>query len=239
MRDLGRKRIVFYLVLALLGLGWVSWFPLHSRLTQLVFLGCLGALVLLSILLVPRAGRARFAGSGLLASAGLGALLFLDGRPVDAASFQRRFVENLEAQVGRSYYWGGESVSGVDCSGLPRRAYRAAGWMSLNPALWREAIDNWLFDASASAMKVGYRGKTVPVGLAVAAIVEIDHSRLKPGDLAVTENGIHMLVYLGEHRWIQADPGKMEVIVEDSRETGNHWMQTPVEILRWRILAED
>ena len=87
-------------------------------------------------------------------------------------------------------------------------------------------------------MQEGYRGRTVSVGLPVEAITEIDHSQLEPGDMAVTDNGVHMLAYLGDYRWIQADPGKMEVIIEDARNTQNHWLQAPVEIIRWKILAE-
>ncbi|MCB1063867.1 MAG: C40 family peptidase [Verrucomicrobiae bacterium] len=199
MQEGGRKRIVIYLMLATLGLGWVSWFPLHSRLTQAVFLVCLAVIAFLSIMLAPMDGRANLAKMSLLGFAGFVGSLFFSGRPLDAESFQKSLVKNLEAQTGRSYYWGGESVSGVDCSGLPRRAFRTTCWETINPALWRNAIDNWLFDASARAMQEGYRGRTVSVGLPVMAITEIDHTQLELGDMAVTDNGVHMLVYLGDY----------------------------------------
>ena len=64
----------------------------------------------------------------------------------------------------------------------------------------------------------------------------MNHSELLPGDLAITANGIHAMCYLGDHRWIEADPGADEVIVVDARDTDIHWFQTEVNLVRWTIL---
>ena len=87
-------------------------------------------------------------------------------------------------------------------------------------------------------MKEEYRGETRNLGVEAASISTLNSNKVAPGDLAVTENGIHMLAYLGENRWIQADPGRGLVIIEDARTSENHWLNTPVEFLSWSILAK-
>jgi cell wall-associated NlpC family hydrolase len=52
--------------------------------------------------------------------------------------------------------WGGEGGMGIDCSGLPRRAYRDAmlsqGLQTLNGSLTRAWLDQWWHDAGARFM---------------------------------------------------------------------------------------
>ncbi|MFO1522592.1 MAG: hypothetical protein U1G05_11240 [Kiritimatiellia bacterium] len=46
----------------------------------------------------------------------------------------------------------------------------------------------------------------MPLGV-TGKINTMDVSALLPGDLAFTRSGAHVLVYFGDGKWIQADPG--------------------------------
>ncbi len=52
--------------------------------------------------------------------------------------------------------------------------------------------------------------------------------------MAVTEDGVHILAYLGDKVWIEADPIYKKVIKVSIPETDNPWFNTPVYILRWQ-----
>jgi hypothetical protein len=58
---------------------------------------------------------------------------------------------------------------------------------------------------------------------------------LEPGDLAITESGVHMLVYVGEDQWIQADPSAGKVLTENGKISQNHWFESSVSFFRWTI----
>ncbi len=60
---------------------------------------------------------------------------------------------------------------------------------------------------------------------------------LLPGDLAITENGIHVLAYLGGDEWIQAEPNLGAVIVL-AAPSENIWYNQDVWIMRWADLAD-
>jgi hypothetical protein len=77
---------------------------------------------------------------------------------------------------------------------------------------------------------------TVPV-LGTPSINELDHSRLFPGDLAVTKGGGHVMAYLGSNLWIEADPGAEHVITVSAPCKTNAWFGEPMKVLRWRVLA--
>ncbi|MCH6258616.1 hypothetical protein MLD52_18795 [Puniceicoccaceae bacterium K14] len=96
-------------------------------------------------------------------------------------------------------------------------------------------VEQWWFDSSAKALGEGYRDFTVPIGL-VGTIREMNFEKLNPGDLAITASGIHVLVYLGESNWIQADPKIGRVVTLNGRIDANDWLDVPVKIYRWKIL---
>lgn len=236
------KRLWLYLVLAVAVWIWTIWYPVHNRPIQMATLTAILAVIFIVAMILPNRARKFFMIGFVCLSAVFVISIVIGDREVDEAAFRNSFVDELRKQVGKTYVWGGEGFAGVDCSGLPRRAFRIACWkrgfLDLNPGLWRLAIQNWAFDASASAMKEEYRGETRNLGVEAASISTLNSNKVAPGDLAVTENGIHMLAYLGENRWIQADPGRGLVIIEDARTSENHWLNTPVEFLSWSILAK-
>lgn len=157
----------------------------------------------------------------------------------DAAGADRTtYVRTLKRYEGTPYVWGGEASTGIDCSGLARRAMVETllqrAWDRNDPSAVRDAIDLWWHDRSAEALGAGHRGDTVPVGTA-ASLHALDHAEVQPGDLAVSRNGKHVLVYVGSREWIAADPPA--VARWTAGETSNRWFDVPMRFVRWRWFA--
>ena len=95
----------------------------------------------------------------------------------------------------------------------------------------------WWFDLSALALRDGERGWTTRLFKA-DSINSINTSKLLPGDLAATADGIHILAYISEHKWIEADPGERKVMVVNVPDKINYWFQVPVYTLRWQQLTK-
>ena len=138
-----------------------------------------------------------------------------------------------------TYWWGGENRMGIDCSGLIRRgaidSLLREGLCHFDGELLRAAPDLWWHDTSADALGEGYRGYTLPVTQA-KNLNELDHSLVRPGDMAVTGSGSHILAYLGNKQWIQADPTANQVIVETAP-SKNGWFTRSVNVVRWRWMS--
>jgi hypothetical protein len=167
--------------------------------------------------------------------------LALPGRTVDSANLRESYIETLERYEGSNYYWGGENQFGIDCSGLVRRGFVRAnmtqGIQTFNGSLIRDACSIWWFDSSAKAMRDEYRGKTVFL-FEAASINALDHSRLEPGDIAVTATGVHSLVYIGDSVWMHAAPDRGKAQYETVPVADSGWFDMPVRILRWHSLMD-
>ncbi|MGI5868853.1 MAG: fused DSP-PTPase phosphatase/NAD kinase-like protein [Kiritimatiellia bacterium] len=228
-----RRRISgFVLCSVLLVLAWLN--PVNALRYRLLF--C--AIFVLELALVlwwiwPRR-RLRHVAAGFLAV--VAGVLLSPSRPTDAARLHDRYVSRLKAYEGVRYLWGGEGRLGIDCSGLPRRALRdALGWQgvaTVNGGLLRDALRLWWFDASAKALAEGHRNAVVPLGIH-GTIKAMDCDGLLPGDLAITASGVHVLCYLGDGRWIQAEPAIRRVVVLNGRTDENAWFNVPVNVYRW------
>jgi cell wall-associated NlpC family hydrolase len=159
----------------------------------------------------------------------------LPGHAVDPELLAADYSRALRCFRGVRYVWGGESFLGIDCSGLVRKGLiwgrLMHGLRTVNGRPVRNAIDLWWHDCSALALRDGYRGWTAEL-FRHKNIEDADHSLLKPGDLAVTDDGVHIMAYLGNHRWIEADPDAKKVI-EVVLPTDNHWFKVPVVFIRW------
>lgn len=165
-------------------------------------------------------------------------LILLPGRAADPNTLAAAYVQELNRYEGTQYFWGGENKLGIDCSGLVRQGLIQANWKlgvkSLNPALIRKGFELWWYDAGADALRDEYRNYTSR-GIRVESINQLEPATIQPGDLAVTVDGEHILAYLGDRTWIEADPGEQKVI-KIKTPSNNVWFTTPVYILRWRQL---
>ncbi len=152
---------------------------------------------------------------------------------------QDSYVAELRSYDGTRYLWGGENRFGIDCSGLPRKAIRNAllktGLKEMNRDFLFLALKNWWFDASAKALAQGYRDYCFPLNLA-GTVASAPEKSLKPGDLAITDDGMHVMVYLDPDEWISADPGQGKVMIEHPSESKNPWFTRPVHFFRFTLL---
>ncbi|BCM92561.1 hypothetical protein IAD21_04443 [Abditibacteriota bacterium] len=161
----------------------------------------------------------------------------------DSSQLRAHYLAALVAYQGTPYVWGGENGRGLDCSGLMRRAMIDAlisqGWHDHNPALWREATSVWWHDCSASAMKSGYNGYIEPL-FPAKNLNALDTTRLRGGDLAITQSGVHVLAFVGGKTWIQADPNLAnggDKVIQTTAPTKNGWFTQRVQICRWKNLS--
>ena len=177
-----------------------------------------------------------------VAVAGLLVLGFavLPGMPPNPTRLRRAYVEELRHYEGSRYVWGGENRRGIDCSGLVRRALINAhiqlALTTFNPKSLRIALDLWWHDCSALALGQQYRGFTKDV-ITVSSANAAQESALQPGDIGVTVGGVHVLAYLGNQQWIEADPGLLKVVILRIP-SQNGWMNQPLNIMRWRMMTE-
>ena len=149
---------------------------------------------------------------------------------------------NLSNYIGVRYLWGGENSLGIDCSGLPRKSYRKAlftyGIAHLNSEALRLSLSHWWYDSSALAMSESYRNYLSPLHQK-GTINNLEIENLQRGDLAITVDGVHVIVYLKDHLWIQADPFNEAVIITDSKKESNSWFDDEVRIYRWQNFSTE
>jgi len=232
-RPLIPTRVVLWLLLwpALL-VPLVS--PVPSLKLRLLLLFIVTAILLGAFLLMRRRIIAR---NSLVALVLVSTLALLaPGREYDRAALRKEYVRALSGYQGTRYLWGGESKRGIDCSGLVRSALMDAnfkqGVATANPRLLREGLFIWWNDCSARDLGIGYQGKTRVIAES-ESINGLDMSILHPGDMAVTAGGVHVLAYLGDGAWTEANPERMQVVVERVPQAENHWFSIPVKVIRW------
>lgn len=231
-----RKRVGLLSALAVVSL-WLL--PIHSKLLCVAILLAFLGMWLGTFLSMKSGGGRRklFVAISLFAFL----LFFIPGDPIDPVELRRDYVERLRGYTGSTYLWGGEAALGIDCSGLPRKSLRDALLSyglrhGSGPAL-RAWAEQWWFDTSARAMGQGYRGFTQALRIQ-GQIAGMDCDALEPGDLAVVDDGSHVLVYLGENAWIQADPQIGSVVILNGRQDQNRWFNRRVTIHRWSLLMK-
>jgi hypothetical protein len=176
--------------------------------------------------------------SAVLITVLLTILLLLPGRNTATRSLRQAYLESLRSYEGTRYVWGGENRLGIDCSGLIRKGWVDAlalqGLKSLNPALLRQGLFIWWHDYSARALGEQYLQLTTHI-LDSDSVNQVDYAKIQPGDFAVTVDGIHVLAYLGNEEWIEADPDAKRVLRLSTPST-NPWFNAPIQVMRWTQL---
>lgn len=215
-----------------------SFIPVHVRVVQLLFLASVfGAWFGFLLLLWNHKNLKR----AMLLPMLTVIPLLLPGGKINEDELRHDYVANMVRYEGTKYEWGGEGSMGIDCSGLPRRAFRDAllayGVRHFNGRALRAYLEHWWFDASARALAAGYRDYTRPIGIS-GTVRGMENGGLAPGDLAVTANGVHVMAYVGDGRWIQADPGAGKVVTLDGHTADNGWFRAPITTHRWRLLVQ-
>jgi len=232
-----RRQLVILTIGAGLGMAVIPFNPVLDTVYRVALLAAMLGAWLGALLLIWHRKwlrRAWLAGSFLLVLPWA-----LPGLPVNQGELRAGYVQRMKHLVGTKYVWGGESWRGIDCSGLPRKALRDAllsyGFQHMDGGVLREFVRQWWYDASAKALGEGYRNYTVPLE-PHGTIRQMDYRALLPGDLAVTTSGVHILAYMGDECWIQADPGIGVVAILNGRRDDNGWFEVPVTTHRWSVL---
>lgn len=232
----GRHKFIIFLILFVAAFGFFHNYPINSLFFRLSYIAIILFLIFGTLIFSWRNYFLRY--SILVILLLLSIFIILPEKPYYPERLRSSYLKSLRGFECVGYLWGGENEWGIDCSGLLRKAYvntmREEGLLTLNPKLIKEAFNQWWYDRTAKMMSDEFRDETILVAKA-KNINELDHSLILPGDLAITKSGVHALAYLGKQEWIQADPKRKKVVI-DTIPGKSTWLQTPINIVRWRFL---
>ena len=234
---MAERRLLIRLWRIALLVAFLLWlYPIGRSSTRIAFVACLIGVWSGVLLLWRERPWVRVGCFGVFVSVAATALL--PGRPANPENLRERFLRALTTYEGTAYVWGGENHLGIDCSGLVRRGLIDAelkeGVLSFNPVLVRQSFALRWNDCSAQALLDGHRSQTRRL-LEAGNIHQLDYTLIRPGDFAVTADGVHVLAYLGDETWIEADP-EIGKVVRVHASGDNKWLFASVVILRWRSL---
>lgn len=183
----------------------------------------------------------------ILLAGGVGIHFVRGQRIADAHALRRAYVRRIHSFGNTLYIWGGESHVGIDCSGLVRIALLEAmaerSFVEGNARLLESAWRFWWRDMTARCMLNRKYGYTRPIGhakrLSLPGSTQMMAGEvLKEGDLAVTDNGVHVLVYTGKGCWTEGNPDDGRVVTNKAAGSSRAYFNMPVTLLRWSVLDD-
>lgn len=241
MKGLSSRQLLVGLWIALImALLFLWYFPVVSFTSRIALLTVAFLLIVESVILVWKRRALRWGFLAFCAIA-MGFILLPSDPGKGQPNLRALYSEALASYSGCPYVWGGEGRFGIDCSGLVRRGLEDAfvrhGFRTMNPYWIRQSVSLWWHDTTAQMLGTGYGGRTREVTMC-RKLNDLDHSILLPGDLAVSPSGIHVMVYLGNQTWIEADPAEGKVLKFTIPNEKNGYGASPMRIMRWTIFGE-
>ena len=233
-----RKRavITLWLIVAIALVANVA-FPIRTGLTRMSLLALAFLTIAGAIALTWRIRILRFLIVGICIALSL-FLLWPSASSPDPSAVRDLYIQRLQKYNGARYVYGGENRLGVDCSGLVREgmieALLSYGIVHHHPGAVRAALNLWWHDSNA-IMLAKMPELTRPVK-GEDYVVLHNTSGIEAGDLAITQSGSHVLAYLGNSRWIEADPGLGRTHVFTLNDEFKHLSDELVLFVRWRWL---
>jgi hypothetical protein len=215
-------------------------FPLRTTLTRLAIIALSG--ISWFGLLIQTWRRSSLRVTLIAITVLLTTFILLPSRsPIEPEQLREIYVNQLRKFDNTPYVYGGENRIGIDCSGLVRagmfQALRIYGIKAFNSAALRCSLHLWWADCNAIDLGKGRTGDTIPINNGEFSKLS-DHRMILPGDLAVTESGSHVLAYLGNETWIEAEPSVGRTHVFELTGQFAPLADERVRFVRWRWLAK-
>lgn len=212
-------------------------FPIRTGLTRMSLLALTFLTISGGIALTWRIRILRFLIVGICIAVSL-FLFWPSASSPDPTVLRWLYIQHLQKYKETKYVYGGENRLGVDCSGLVREgmieALLSYGIVHHHPGAVRAALHLWWHDSNAIML-----GKMPELTRPVKGqdyVALHNTSGIEAGDLALTQSGSHVLAYLGNNRWIEADPGLNRTHVFTLDDEFKHLSDELVLFVRWRWL---
>ena len=156
---------------------------------------------------------------------------FYKPKPLTISQLRDNYIERLLSYKDAPYAPYG-TETGISCSTLIREALLESSGLEA-----KARADILASSCSSKDLREGCRGELSFVA-DVSNLNSLNHDKIQPGDIAVVGNeiGIHTLAYIGDKKWIHADPVAQKVIVSEVRDNNGYWFNMKARILRWNAL---